>query len=211
MWLLSTGNGSIKAEHTSDERAMTKTPSKLFETLNRQLHENELIVSAAEVHGMLTGLVASCKPAEQREWLVVLADLIHEGQKFSDALINDLEALHDYTLEGLRCPDLSFQMVLPSDDEPLVERLTALTEWAQCFLVGFGIHQQNLAKASADLQEAIQDMAEISRLSTDVVSNEEDERAYYEVSEYVRITAIMCFNELSEFPLAKVPENSTLH
>ena len=40
---------------------MTKTPSKWFEQLNRQLQEHEIIVSAAEVHGMLTGLVASCK------------------------------------------------------------------------------------------------------------------------------------------------------
>ncbi|MCL5049061.1 MAG: UPF0149 family protein [Firmicutes bacterium] len=190
---------------------MTKTPSKLFDQLNRQLHEQEIIVSAAEVHGMLTGLVASCKPSEQREWLVVLADLINEGQKFADSMIASLEQLHEFTVEGLRCPDLSFQMVLPSDDEPLADRLTSLTEWAQCFLVGFGIHQQNLAKASPDLQEAIQDMAEISRLSTDVVANDEDERAFYEVSEYVRITAIMCFNELSEQPIAKVPENSTLH
>ncbi|RUO20463.1 YecA family protein [Aliidiomarina iranensis] len=190
---------------------MSETSAQTFEQLNRQLQDENIILSAAEIHGMLTGLTASSAPGKDREWLVIMADLANEGQKFSDAMINTLEVLQQQTLADLASHDLDFQLVLPSDDEPLVERLTALTEWAQCFLVGFGINQQNLAKASADLKEAIQDLAEIARLSADAAADEEDERAYYEVSEYVRITAIMCFNELGSTPAPVAPSSSTLH
>ncbi|TRW48079.1 UPF0149 family protein [Aliidiomarina halalkaliphila] len=190
---------------------MSEASSQWFEKLTRLLAQENVIVSAAEMHGMLTGLVASSAPSKERDWLLALSDLTNEGEKFSAPLLNELEALHTHTVTGLECPDLSFQMVLPSDDEPLEDRVVALTEWTQCFLVGFGIHQQNLAKASDDLKEAIQDMAEISKLSSDVLSGEEDERAFYEVSEYVRITAIMCFNELSGVSTPVAPVNQTIH
>lgn len=190
---------------------MSETSAQTFEQLNRQLHEEDIILSAAEIHGMLTGLISSSAPTKEREWLAAMADLANEGQKFSDAMINTLEVLQQQTASDLASPELDFQLILPSDDEPLVERLSALTEWTQCFLVGFGINQQNLAKASDDLKEAIEDLAEIARLSADVAANEDDERAYYEVSEYVRITAIMCFNELSTTPALSVPSSSTLH
>lgn len=190
---------------------MSEASAQTFEQLSRQLHEEQIILSAAEMHGMLAGLVASSAPSKEREWLVIMADLANEGQKFSDSMINTLEVLHQQTIVGLSCSDLSFQLILPSDDDPLSERLQALTEWAQCFLVGFGVNQQNLAAASDDLKEAIQDLAEISKLSTDVASGEDDERAFFEVSEYVRITAIMCFNELSTKPAPAPPTSSTLH
>ena len=190
---------------------MSKAAAQTFEQLSRLLQEQQIILSAAELHGMLTGLVASSAPSKEREWLWILADLANEGHKFADSMINSLEVIHQQTLAGLQCPDLSFQLILPGDDELLTDRLQALTEWAQCFLVGFGVNQQNLASASADLKEAIHDLAEIAKLSTDVVANEDDERAYYEVSEYVRITAIMCFNELSGTPAPPAPSSNTLH
>ncbi|RUO29101.1 UPF0149 family protein [Aliidiomarina sanyensis] len=190
---------------------MSEASSRWFESLARLLAQENIILSAAEMHGMLTGLVASSAPSKDRDWVVVLSDLANEGEKFSPKMMHELESLHTYTVEGLSCPDLSFQLVLPSDDETLEDRVTALAEWAQCFLVGFGIHQQNLAKASDDLKEAIQDMAEIARLSSDVLNSQEDERAFYEVSEYVRVTAIMCFNELSKIQAPIVPGSPTVH
>lgn len=190
---------------------MSDASSRLFESLARLLAQENIILSAAEMHGMLTGLVASSAPSNDRDWVLVLSDLAHEGEKFSGTLLDELKRLHTFTVEGLSCPDLSFQLVLPGDDETLEDRVVALAEWAQCFLVGFGIHQQNLAKASADLKEAIQDMAEIAKLSSDVLNSQEDERAFYEISEYVRVTAIMCFNELSRIQTPVVPGHPTVH
>ncbi|MCC5854583.1 MAG: UPF0149 family protein [Idiomarina sp.] len=190
---------------------MTDNASRAFEQLTQWLEQEDMIVSAAELHGMLTGLLASGQRAHGGDWLLIVADLANEGNTFSSRMNQQLETLAKEIREGLGCPELSFQPLLPGDEEALTERLSALTEWTQCFLVGFGVNQQNLAKASEDLREAIQDMAEIARLSPDVNAGEDDERAFYEVCEYVRISAIMCFNELGNMPPPASPASQSIH
>lgn len=190
---------------------MTDSTHHLFDKWSQWLEQENMIISAAELHGMLTGLLASGQQATSGNWLLLVADLANEGTAFSPTMSARLEGLAKEIRSALANEDLSFQPLLPSDDEVLTERLAALTDWAQCFLVGFGVNQQNLKGASEDLREALQDMAEISRLSTEVDSDEDDERAYYEVAEYVRITAIMCFNELGQVPPPQSPNNMTIH
>jgi len=190
---------------------MTDSLSQIFDKLNKLLEDENIVVSAAELHGMIAGLMASGSRTDKREWLLLLVDLLNEGERFSPAMEQRIEALQEEIVAGLASPDLNFQLLLPGDEEPMGERLKALTDWAQAFLAGFGVNQQNLAQASDDLREAIEDMAEISRLSSDHDNDEEDERAYYEVSEYVRITAIMCFNELADVRTPSSPQNNTIH
>ncbi|RAJ95402.1 UPF0149 family protein [Aliidiomarina maris] len=190
---------------------MADSTARAFDALNQELERENMLLNAAEMHGMVSGLVASAAPLEAQQWLGLLADLANEGQAFSPTMRSLLQDLNSMIASDLADPELSFQLLLPGDEEPLGERLKALTAWVQSFLVGFGVNQQNLAQASEDLREAIQDMAEIARLSDDVDSDEEGERAYYEVTEYVRITAIMCFNELAKVAVPHTAAPTTLH
>lgn len=190
---------------------MSDSTARAYDALTQHLERENMILCAAEVHGMLSGLVASGAPMQNTEWLGLLADLANEGQKFSLAMKNLLVDMNENIAKELADAELGFQLLLPGDEEPLHERLRALTGWVQSFLVGFGVNQQNLAKASDDLQEAIQDMSEIARLSDDVEEGNEGERAFYEVTEYVRISAIMCFNELANLSTNGAPRSSTLH
>ncbi|RTE85527.1 MULTISPECIES: UPF0149 family protein [Gammaproteobacteria] len=190
---------------------MAEPISKLFETWNQWLEREGMITSAAELHGMLTGLMASGQQVQQSDWLNVVADLAHEGQAFSAQMNERLETLGRKIREDLASAELNFQLLVPGDEELLSERLKALAEWTQCFLVGFGVNQQNLKAASNELREGIEDMAEIAKLSPEMEGDEEDERAFYEVSEYVRITAIMCFNELGQVANPTPPSSNTIH
>lgn len=190
---------------------MADSMARAYEALNRELEREDMLLSAAEMHGMVSGLVASAAPLKTNEWQGLLADLANEGQPFNSTMKRILSDLNTMIAEELADPELGFQLLLPGDEEPLNERLKALTGWVQSFLVGFGVNQQNLAQASDDLREAIQDMAEIARLSDDVDANEEGERAFYEVTEYVRITAIMCFNELASVKASPDTTPKTLH
>ena len=176
---------------------MADSTARAFDALNLELEREDMLLSAAEMHGMVSGIIASGAPLVTSEWQALLADLANEGQAFSPSMKRLLADMNEMIASDLADPELGFQLLLPGDEEPLNERLKALTDWVQSFLVGFGVNQQNLTEASDDLREAIQDMAEIARLSDDVDANEEGERAFYEVTEYVRITAIMCFNELA--------------
>lgn len=190
---------------------MADSTARAFDALNRELEREDMLLSAAEIHGMLSGIVASGTPLATSEWQALLADLANEGQAFNPPMKSLLSDMNDMIAADLGDPELGFQLLLPGDEEPLNERLKALTDWVQSFLVGFGVNQQNLTQASDDLREAIQDMAEIARLSDDVDANEEGERAYYEVTEYVRITAIMCFNELADVIITPGGASKTLH
>ena len=190
---------------------MADSKADAFEALTRELEREDMLLSAAEMHGMVTGLVASAAPLKTSEWQGLLADLANEGQAFSASMKYLLSDLNTLVQEELADPELGFQLLLPDEDEPLNERLKALTAWVQSFLVGFGVNHQNLVHASDDLREAIQDMAEIARLSDDVDANEEGERAFFEVTEYVRITAIMCFSELATRHTTTKATSKTLH
>ncbi|RUO24436.1 YecA family protein [Aliidiomarina minuta] len=190
---------------------MTESTARAYDALNQHLQREDMVLCAAELHGMLTGLIASGAPAESEKWHDVMADLANEGNAFSVGMKSLLRDLSAEIISELEDPELGFQLLLPGDEEALNERLKALTQWVQSFLAGFGVNQQNLAKASADLQEAINDMAEIALLSDDVEADEEGERAFYEVSEYVRISSIMCFNELGQLKSAAAPHNKTIH
>lgn len=183
----------------------------VYDSLMRQLEREDIILCPAELHGMVSGLAASGALLTKDEWLALLADLANEGNAFSSSMQNLLVDLNGQVKADLADADLSFQLVLPADEEPLTERLKALTGWVQSFLAGFGVNSHNLTQASEDVREAIGDMSEIARLSTDVDADNDAERAFYEVGEYVRVSAIICFNELSVSEGTPAPAGSTLH
>ncbi|RUO57956.1 UPF0149 family protein [Pseudidiomarina insulisalsae] len=182
-----------------------------YDRLTEFFERHDLLSSGAEVHGILTGMVASGASIEGDDWLMLLSDLINEGNSFAPDVRQRLKLIAENTCASLLDPDLGFQLILPSDHEPLPERLQALTAWVQSFLVGFGVNQTNLAGLSADLREAIDDMVEIAKLDISVENDEEAERAYFEIVEYLRISAMLCFNELGQHANSTCTTNKTLH
>ena len=59
----------------------------------------------------------------------------------------------------------------------------------------------------------ITDFAEIANLSDEMEEDEESEQAYFEISEYVRISALLCFSELGTLPNKPGDKdtNTTIH
>ncbi|MDN7127492.1 UPF0149 family protein [Pseudidiomarina sp. 1ASP75-14] len=198
-------------DSTSDQPAELETSSQAYDRLTEFFERHGLLSSAAEIHGLLTGMVAGGASLEGDEWLLLLSDLINEGQSFPPEVRERLSLMAAELGASLRDPDLGFQLMLPGDHEPLHERLQALTAWVQSFLVGFGVNQTNLAGLSADLREAIDDMVEIAKLDIAVDDDEEAERAYFEIMEYLRISAMLCFNELGQNGGNGCKTNKTLH
>jgi len=91
--------------------------------------------------------------------------------------------------------EMGFALWLPDDDEPLEERTAALARWCSGFLAGLGSAGQ-LDALSSEAREAIGDLQEIARaeLATpdeEGPANNEDESAYAEIVEYVRVVALV--------------------
>ena len=63
---------------------------------------------------------------------------------------------------------------------------------------------------SEDVQEVLNDFVDIANLSDEMEEDEDTEQAYYEIAEYVRISALLCFTELG-VPPENTSKEETLH
>lgn len=185
-----------------------------YDDWTHKLDQNAMMASAAELHGLIAGMLSAGMQADAGMMLPVLHDFLNDGQAVNAELKGQIGLLIVETSSQLKDEELGFALLLPNDDEALPERLEALVEWAQSFLVGFAISQHNLSVCSADVREAIEQLTEVTRIDVytqDDSSDAENEESYFLVLEHVRVLVMTCFNEVGEkFASEKVP-NATLH
>lgn len=152
--------------------------------------------SAAEAHGLLSGMLCMDAGVSRDDWLDSLSGSA-EGEP--NALLAEPETvlIHDVfeaTRRELDDFDFSFEPLLPNDEAPLNERAVALSEWCQGFLTGLGYKDKG-SNWPGECTEILNDFVEISRLDPDA-SGETDEAAYAELTEYVRVGVQVISSEL---------------
>ena len=155
-------------------------------------------VGAAELHGSLCGFVSGGGAAGREDWLLRLA-LEADGTPAPQGALDQLFVASQAQLGD---PDLGFGLLLPDEDAPLVERAEALLSWCRGFLGGFGLGAGGEPPLSAEAREALEDLGKIaaSRLSYD--DPEGDEAALLEVSEFVRVAALLLHSDCTRVPRA---------
>jgi len=185
-----------------------------FEHWTTKLDQNALMASAAELHGLIAGMLSAGIPADAGQILPVLHDFLNDGQAVNQELKGFIDELITETAQQLADEEYGFHLMLPADDEGLTERLDALVEWSQAFLVGFAMQQTDLSLVSADVREAVEQLTEVTRIdihTADDTSDAENEEAYFLVLEHVRLLALTCFNEVGQkFTITEVA-SQTLH
>ena len=106
---------------------------------------------------------------------------------------------------------LDFELLLPDDNELIEERADALGAWCGSFLAGLGLSgeiskDRNL---SEDVRQALEDLSEIARIEAGG-QDETLEKAFADVSEHVRLAALLVATELPGYQ-HKDPEKATVH
>ena len=148
-------------------------------------------MEAAEAHGLLCGLLSARGAVDRRLWL---EHVLGEGNLGNAGLT----ALFDVTAEQLTGGDLELRLLLPADDQPLNERAVALRRWTQGFLYGIGMGGVNQENLSGEVYDFLRDLLEVAKLDFDTdEATDEDEAAFFEVLEFVRLGAITVFEELN--------------
>lgn len=155
---------------------------------------------ASEIHGVLTGLVCAGFPFEDQGYLGMLNDMFNQGDSFPSAVKNIIKQMFSELWSDILDDAYTFQLFLPDDDESIVERGHALGSWVQGFNLGFGLQQKDTPVASSEVKEVLTDFAEIANLSDEMEEDEDTEQAFFEISEYVRISSLLCFSELGTLP-----------
>lgn len=185
-----------------------------YDDWTNKLDQNAMMASAAEVHGLIAGMLSAGMSQDAGLMLPVLHDFLNDGQAVNTELKAAIAQLIDETARQIADEELSFALLLPNDDESLPERLEALVEWAQSFLVGFAIQQHNLSVFSEDVREAIEQLTEVTRLDVytqDDSSEADNEESYFLVLEHVRVLVMTCYNEVGQKFSSDEAPNSTLH
>jgi len=194
-------------------------PQLDFEHIDILFRRLGLAADPADCHGSLCGLLCAMDMGQGTAWVNQvltgqwgLAEA-EAAQQAADGETRDLLlSLYEETAAQLDDPEYGFSPLLPDDDVPLAQRVAALSRWCQGFLLGLGLGGvKEQSGLSEDSREVLQDFVEISRLgSGEGGEGDEDETAYVEIVEYVRMAALLIYEELR--PLrAPRPKGSPVH
>ncbi|MBI3563237.1 MAG: UPF0149 family protein [Gammaproteobacteria bacterium] len=172
-----------------------------YDTITDALRHVLIPADAAEIHGAITASLCTLGAAAKTRWQLHSLPELAKALAAGDALAEDtqrlLELLFTQTASELASGEFIFTPLLPNDDRPLEQRVIALGHWCQGFLLGLTIGGIVNAQALAeDLAEFYHDLAEISQITTLESSEEDaDEQAYVELFEYLKVGAMLFYEE----------------
>lgn len=168
---------------------------------------------ASEIHGVLTGLICAGFTFEDQGYIAMLNDMFNEGDNFPKTVKQHIKQMFSELWSDILDDSYTFKLLLPDDDDSLVERGNALGVWVQGFNLGFGLQQKDTPVSSDEVKEVLTDFAEIANLSDEMEEDEDSEQAFFEIGEYVRISALLCFSELGTLPTESANNNTngTIH
>lgn len=176
----------------------------LYQDINTLVEKNDAELSAAEAHGMATGMLCVNNRTEIEFWL-------RELLKDADAVNTDdrtiLGNLFEKTKNLLVSDEFAFELLLPDEDSPLSEQVEALRKWCQGFLFGIGSTSSTSDSTSSwpeEIREVVKDIAEFTKLDPET-EDEEAENDFMELTEYLRAAVIFLRTELSS------DDNRTVH
>lgn len=173
-----------------------------YSELSQALSETTLKLNPAQAHGLMCGVLCGGQKSDIAwdKWVS------NQGSAPDTAI---LQSLYQVTAQQLEDFSFDFQIMLPPDGSDLAWRAEALTLFCQGFLTGLKMADVPLTdRQPSDVTEAINDLIEVAQMDyEEAISNEEDEIAYVELVEYVRLSVVLIYQEASE----KRESDKTLH
>lgn len=172
--------------------------------------------SPAQLHGFLVGWLTVGDALQPPQWLQMAGDYIDAVEPPNDQEASHLIALYMATSAQLSDDDMALQLLLPDDATDIGQRVQALGYWCEGFMAGFAaagkIRQQLQGSQhySAEVSEALNDMAAISQVSLadDDSAQEDREKDLFEIGEYLRLAAITIYTDCrrqADMPAGSMP------
>ena len=162
-----------------------------YNACNAIILEIDPDLSAAEAHGMATGILCINEHSISDTWIT---ELKANSPTNVDADESVLVRLFDETKRLLIEDEFEFDLFLPEDDYDLSDQTEALTNWCRGFLYSMGSVNATTT-FSKDALEILRDITEFTKLDTEV-EGEEDEAAFVEITEYLRSAVLLLKAEL---------------
>ena len=181
-----------------------------YSELSLALVRAGISANAAEIHGVFCGAAVLLGPHAGAIWLKETLAECQPDNAASSEVGRSLAQVALTTFQMLENCDMSLILLLPSDDETLKERTESLALWCQGFMHGVVLGNGGDEKVvdqvfSSELsKEIIDDFAQITRAASDIEESDEDElnkgeNAFFELTEYVRVSSQLVFEESACF------------
>jgi yecA family protein len=164
-----------------------------YPIINEIVIQSDPELSAAQAHGMATGMLCVNEQAQSAEWLT---ELFRHAEPAAEEGKAELVHLFEETRSLLSSEDFEFDLFLPDDDASLSEKVEALTYWCQGFLLGVGVTHAS-SDWSRETTEILKDIVEFTKLDTEA-EGEEDENDFMEITEYMRSAVLLLKSELND-------------
>ena len=183
---------------------MTTTPLPSYAELNEALSTAQSGYQASQVHGLLCGLLCG-NPETHPEW-----ERLVLGPKKSKLVHALLQSMYEVSAKQLQEFSFEFHLLLPDDDQDIHVRTEALGLWCQGFLTGLKLTQIAIAnREPGEVTDALNDIIEIAKINyEDTEENDDNEGAYLELMEYVRLAVLMIYQELRQEPRSKANDKN---
>lgn len=123
------------------------------------------------------------------------------------------QKLFQESVKQTQHPEQEVQLLLPCDESPLSQRLEALRDWCEGFLQGLQLIDTSGKQLALppSCNEIVSDIENISGISCDEVSTKENEAAYMELVEYLRVAVMLLIENQSDATLKDTEETAFLH
>lgn len=167
----------------------------LTKTLDQALRAANISMNASELHGMVSGMICCGLTPTEPEWQDLLQEYTSEGKSWSSSLKKQVNTLVQTLSTELNQSALSMTLWL-DEEEDLFLQADTLSNWVIHFISGLGLANINLKNSGDDVQDAIKDLEEISRLGIDQDDDLVEQQALLEqVKQYVKICVYTIYQE----------------
>ncbi len=172
------------------------------EVLTQAMAEIDTDLVASEVQGIAFGFVC-LKDMRQAEmvWAKFILDEFQEVLE-DPKYIPFLEMM-GHLFRGCQADlfsgEYGITLCLPDDETAFAARAAALSAWCKGFMYGLGIAGKPEVLNTEDIQDALSDLSEMIDLDYDEQDELQNEAAFVELIEYVRLVPVMIFqNQAAE-------------
>jgi len=169
-----------------------------YQAVSDALQRAAAATPAADCHGLLCGLICAAGFADQKLWVAELFEDFDPRDLLQAEAFRVLQRLYEDTLARLNSPQLDFELLLPDASCSLRERTESLGAWCSGFLSGLGMGGlSDRTQLPEEVAELLDDLSQIARVDFELDDpDEEDQVAFEEVVEYIRVGTLLIHEEL---------------
>ncbi|KTD52067.1 hypothetical protein Lqui_0911 [Legionella quinlivanii] len=170
-----------------------------YQTFDEKVSVLNLPISSSELHGVLCGYLCAGAISEGETYVraLMIDYRKNEETKLAAMAMFDVYSVSHHQINNM---DFDFQLLLPDEHIPLIDRAKAFSEWCEGFtqgltMAGIGLMELKEEESQEALQH-LQEFAELDYQSLEV--DEDDEKALMEVSEYARMAVLRLHGDLNK-------------